>query len=265
MLMMQRNSGLTRLEVRQARLQLDRDTRIQKLHLGLRPVLIAGCGLMLGLLGAHVAWLAIALIAVAFLLVAGILATTGHAWLQRFDNADTPVLMIREGLIRQGSVEDLVPGDTLVVSAGSVLPVDVTGIDTALPKFLAVVLAALGLDQVGAIAGSVAVVDGHAIVTAVGNQRLVLATALPALAATPEAGVKCLVQLLVAVCHQAIATTCHMVAFSGQQVARRGHAAAMRLTAALVATRMTLIGNVRHAASESAFRYNQDPVSWASI
>ncbi len=265
MLLMQRNSGLTRLEVNKARLAMNQDVRIQKLHLTLRPA----CALLLGIAALLVAFQVSLLTVLGFSVAAAALVWGAsrqlHAWLAQYDNADTSVLVIREGLVRQGTVADLVPGDTIVLAAGTVLPVDVTGIAAALPKPLAMTLNAFHLVPACAIAGSRVTAAGQAQVVAVGTQRFVLKALVPAMATRPQRSMMVALMIAAAMVKRAFKLGVGRVSLHLARTVRELGDTIRRQFVAAFPLHMTLVGNAKHTAKETAFRYNQDPVSWMQI
>ncbi|MFD1484278.1 hypothetical protein ACFQ5J_03410 [Lacticaseibacillus baoqingensis] len=266
-MLMQVNSGLTRYEVQKAKLALPEALPMKKPHLAIAPALLVALGGAC-LLDASAGMQA----AVVVLMVLGSLLVGAHLCVQRvlsrFDNDRTEVLVIREGLIRPRLVRDLVPGDTLWLAAGSIVPVDV-----ALPADQAVLKGplawllrglhiALPHDQV--IAGSQILSETQTTVLATGAKRFALVHLGAALTTNP--GIGCLSGVI------ALITACKFQLRVGQ--ARFGlHLTQITqlVTRQVVAwidtfnAHMTLVGHLQHHAKQVAFQYNQDPVSWRLI
>ncbi|WP_125707097.1 hypothetical protein [Lacticaseibacillus porcinae] len=258
MLKMQQYGGLSRVEVRKAKMSL-RQAPQAKFSLAWTPVLALTVGLSVvaALLGHDV-------MAMSLLIVMAGLAVIANLSLRHFFNQfasnDDKVLVVRDGLARLEPVAALVPGDQLIGQAGMVLPVDVwTDQAVDMPKLLKGLLNLVGVtpDADLAIAGSALTTDQTVTVAAVGASRFCLDTLLPALMSRPTIAV-----------------------IAGLQVGLRVLFAPIAFVVAHIASHRTpvdpqtqndndfdsdtLVGHVRHAATLSAFQYNQDPVSWTS-
>ncbi|WP_461215396.1 hypothetical protein [Lacticaseibacillus sp. GG6-2] len=262
MLMMQYSSGLSRFEVRKAQLINQPTTQVAEIRIANRPTLLLATGLVAVAAGFG-GMVPAVLLAMALLLLVSSFKVLVHRWLQVMDNGSQPVMVIREGLMRQCTVADLVVGDRLYLGAGAIVPVDVQSTVGCQANGLTAFLVRLFGIQLPAelvMAGSRLTADAQVQVAAIGNDRLVLKQLLPILnsdlAMTVHIGAR-LVELL----NGAIAGV-------GQHVAsvtadRKFVASTQDLIQADQATQMTLVDNNRQAAKETAFRYNQDPVSWA--
>lgn len=258
MLKMQQYSGLSRVEVRKAKMALHQSPQA-KFSLAWTPVLVMtlGASVVTVLLG-HTG-LAVMFLVMVLGLAMGANLSLRHFFTQ-FDQQDAKVLVIRDGLSRLEPVSALVPGDQLVGQAGMVLPVDVWTDDAvAMPKLLKGLLSIVGLNPAGdlAIAGSVLTTDATVTVAAVGASRFCLDALLPALMSRPTIAI-----------------------MAGLQAGLRALFAPMTLVVAHLSSNRTpvdpqtqnemnfdsdsLVGHIRHAATLSAFQYNQDPVSWTS-
>lgn len=258
MLKMQQYSGLSRVEVRKAKLTLPQNTPAQ-FALAWAPInaLMFGLSVVIALLG-HVA------LAAGVLLIGLSLATIANVSLRHFFNQfvqnDAKVLVVRDGLARLELVSDLVPGDRLIGQAGMVLPVDVrTDQVVSTPTLLAGLMRLVALTPASdlAIAGTVLTTDAAVTVVAVGQARFCLSALLPALMQRPtvafiaglQAGLpRLFAPLATVVAHFAAA---HTPVDPQTRVDVIDHPE-------------SLVGNTRHAATLTAFRYNQDPVSWQS-
>ncbi|WP_262314521.1 hypothetical protein [Lacticaseibacillus parakribbianus] len=265
-MLMQVQSGLTRLEVKQKQV-LQHGGRIQAPAFALRPLVLLGLGL-----GLLLAALAHGLIGLALAgLIAG-LAGLGHLGLTRWLAAlDAPrqVLVVRDGLVRPIAASDLVVGDVVQVQAGTRLTVDVSGAISAQPALWLRLLLTITAQPVAfgvAPAGSRAVASAQARVLAVGADRLV------ARLVQGDAAAGQLATLSGWLLAAALAFGCAIrAALGGLAVLPQ---ALMARQAALLTRRpqparlaafgreITLVGTTRHDAQEAAFRYNQDPVSW---
>ncbi|WP_461224164.1 hypothetical protein [Lacticaseibacillus suihuaensis] len=265
-MLMQVQSGLTRIEVKQKQV-LQHGSRIQAPAFALRPLVLLGIGL--GLL------LAAAAHGLAGLAVAGLiagLAGLGHLgftrWLAALD-APRQVLVIRDGLARPIAVQGLVVGDVVQVQAGTRLAVDVCGPVAAQPAtWLRLLLTVTG-QQVGvdvALAGSRAVATAQARVLAVGDDRLVARLVQGDAAAGQLAVLVAWLQATVLTVGAAVHAALSGLATLPQALIARQAALLARRSQRAVFTafgrELTLVGTTRHAAQEAAFRYNQDPVSW---
>lgn len=259
MLKMQQYSGLSRIEVRKAKMAL-RQTPQAKFALAWIPLLgvVLGFGSVLTVLG-HMGLAAL-------LVIVGLsLAIMANFSLQRFfkqfDQADRKVLVIRDGLARLEAVSALVPGDRLVGQAGMVLPVDVYSDQAvAMPHMLKGLLSMLALTPADdlAIAGSVLVEDTTVTVAAVGTSRFCLAVVWPALMQRPMVSFKAGLGAAL----KALFATLGLSRWHGTH-ALMPAAEAHEVTTTFENS-ISLVGNIRHAAKLSAFRYNQEPVSWLS-
>lgn len=259
MLKMQNSSGLTRFEVRKAQLANRPAPRIAKFHLAILPTLLLGAGIVAVSAGAA-GVLAASLIALFLVLAVGGAHIGIHRWAQALDNGDQAVMVIREGLMRQATVADLVVGDTVLLAPGATAPVDLTAIDGRVVNKTTARLARLLHVAVPAdmtVAGSTVLAATQAQVVAIGADRWALRVVLACLTeeatASHHLGLR-LVQLL----HGWLAAA--TPAPSARHV-RPIDNDNNDLLQASTATRMTLVGNIRQAAQEAAFRYNQDPVS----
>ena len=162
MLMMQQYSGLSRVEVRKAKMALHQ-TPQAKFSLAWAPVL----ALTLGASVVTALWGHTVLAVMFLVMILGLAAIANLSlrhFFNQFDQADTKVLVVRDGLSRLEMVSALVPGDRLVGLAGMVLPVDVwTDEAVDMPKLLNGLLRLVGLNPAKdlAIAGWELTRDGR--------------------------------------------------------------------------------------------------------
>lgn len=162
--MMIKSSGLGRLEVtRQRELNVRAATRLPIVKF-LLPISVATTGLtMMSML--------VNVIVAAVVMTTGLLITAVFAFMmnkltKKLDQTNVRVTVIRAGLLRVVDARELAIGDSLVVHAGEVLPVDGVSED-----FVAVNdgLAKIAPDAV--VAGMTAANDAMVTVTANGNAR----------------------------------------------------------------------------------------------
>lgn len=164
MMMMIKSSGLDRLEVtRQRELNVRVSTRLPIVRF-LLPFGVATTGLtMMSLL--------INVIVAAVVLTAGLVGTAAFAFFMnrlavKLDQTDTRATVIRDGLYRVVNAQDLAIGDSLVVRAGDVLPVDGDSED-----FVPVRDGLAKMSPDGVVAGMTAANDALVTVTANGDAR----------------------------------------------------------------------------------------------
>jgi hypothetical protein len=265
-MLMQVNSGLTRYEVQKAKLTVQPDLHVHNAHMTIVPallLLLGGASILEVTIGSD---LAIVMLVLLSLLGVGASMIVRRV-LQEFANAHKEVLVIREGLIRPRPVGALVPGDTILLPAGSVVPVDValSAQQATITGPLAWVLAALRVatphDQV--IAGSRITTEVQAQVLAVGAQRFAVARLMPFLTAKSGVEVRTVLSGLVALCKLQFRASWTQL---GMRLAHLGQLAVSTTQQFQVRIdrfndHTTLVGQLRQRAKEVAFRYNQDPVS----
>lgn len=271
-MLMMVSSGLSRYEAQKAQQTVTpRPNTINKASLFL-PLLIMTAGVS-GLISVITRnWLLTVVIGVLLSMMMAVIVYLLTAATRHQGDPKQTVLVVREGLVRQVSANDLVVGDVLMLTTGEKLPVDVAlALDAhvSLPSDLAGLLALIGR-QVPAgvgIAGAVMATDVQATVTAVLRDGLVdhafaqlngkTENHAPASLVTSAAvGFVLALKQIFRVSGIAVSLLASELLRS-KQVNR---AQQVRLHADL-AQHATLVGAMKHHSKTSDFRHNQDPVS----
>lgn len=217
-------------------------------------------------------WLLTAIVAILASLTVMVIAYLAKAITRHQGQPQQPVLVVRDGLVRQVRAQDLVVGDVLMLTAGEKLPVDVAlapGASVTLPRDLAGLLILLNRrvpTGVG-IAGAVMATDTQATVTAVLNDGLLdhglkqlagqsVTTTPTSLVTSAVAGLKLVLQQICRIFRLAVSVT-SLEMLKNKQIDRDEQ---IRVEIAF-AHHATLVGAMKHHSKTSDFRHNQDPVS----
>ena len=262
MLMMQYSSGLSRFEVRKAQLVSQPTTRMTKIRVATRPILLFVAGIVAIVAGVSGVVPALGLAGALVLLMSSLIGLS-HRWLRQMANGNQQVMVVRDGLMRQCAVAELVVGDTLYLGAGTVVPVDVQadrrlavtpdGFTAALMRVFAVQTPTNVI-----LAGARIATDAQVQVLAIGSSRFVFKQLLPLFADEVTTSVRFGAQVGERLRSGLVHVQQRLADLSLLQMLAPASATLLQ---ADQATQMTLVGNNRQAAKENAFRYNQDPVS----
>lgn len=227
-------------------------------------MLSAGLGLLSDVLLDRV-WLGLALTA---LLVIGGYAV--HAafcrWLTNF-NGNRQVLVVRDGLVRGTTLAGLVAGDIVKIPAGTLLATDVATTASATPsRWLQVILKLTGktMPQGVALAGSRVNEDVQAKVLAVGDERYIAKMANDIFAVKSELPLAMIAKAILASIKCAVIRLSR--ALGASKLIRQVEIKVKQVHDDLalipqVAGRASLVKSDVSAVKETAFRYNQDPVT----
>ena len=271
-MLMMVSSGLTRYEAQKAQKTTTiRQETISKTNLFL-PLLMTLAGVSSLILVMSHSWLLTALVAILASLTVMVIAYLAKAITRHQGQPQQPVLVVRDGLVRQVRAQDLVVGDVLMLTAGEKLPVDVAlapGASVTLPRDLAGLLILLNRrvpTGVG-IAGAVMATDTQATVTAVLNDGLLdhglkqlagqsVTTTPTSLVTSAVAGMKLVLQQICRIFRLAVSVA-SLEMLKNKQIDRDEQ---IRVEIAF-AHHATLVGAMKHHSKTSDFRHNQDPVS----
>jgi len=267
--MLKLTSGLSRYEIQKARQaqaarQVDASLRFRQL-----PILLLGLGLSFVTFGEFDQWLLAGLVLMTATVAGLAIHLFLHHYLVQMQQATKTVTVVRSGLLFVVPVSEVVAGDVVVLHPGEVVAVDLVGEQAQFQ--LAPVLAWLlqGRFQTIIPAGAV-VKEATTAVVAAHNQRaadqvvrhLNAQPVLPTRHDMLDAFIA-----LVAFSQAAMVSFILTIAPRVTKVAQQFVIEQQRFLKVLSAflNRMSLVGHVRHHDSESAFRYNQDPVSWRLV
>ena len=182
-------------------------------------------------------WLLTAIVAILASLTVMVIAYLAKAITRHQGQPQQPVLVVRDGLVRQVRAQDLVVGDVLMLTTG-----------------------------VG-IAGAVMATDTQATVTAVLNDGLLdhglkqlagqsVTTTPTSLVTSAVAGMKLVLQQICRIFRLAVSVA-SLEMLKNKQIDRDEQ---IRVEIAF-AHHATLVGAMKHHSKTSDFRHNQDPVS----
>ena len=266
-MLMMVSSGLSRYEAQKAQQTVTpRPNTINKASLFL-PLLIMTAGVS-GLISVITRnWLLTVVIGVLLSMMMAVIVYLLTAATRHQGDPKQTVLVVREGLVRQVSANDLVVGDVLMLTTGEKLPVDVAlapDAHVSLPSDLAGLLALIGrqvpagVGIAGAVMATVTAVlrDGlvdHAFAQLNGKTENHAPASLVTSAAV---GFVLALKQIFRVSGIAVSLLASELLRS-KQVNR---AQQVRLHADL-AQHATLVGAMKHHSKTSDFRHNQDPVS----
>ncbi|KRM72539.1 hypothetical protein [Lacticaseibacillus brantae] len=264
--MLKITSGLTRLEIQKARLTQVPQTFDGALRFRLLPILLLGLGGSLVTIGEFDQWVVAGLIMV----LAAIVGLGAHLalvhYLTQLQDREANVSVIRDGLAFIVPVGELVAGDLVVVHAG-----ERTAIDLLADRQKFVVAPVLNWllghkAQTVVPAGAIAVENLTATVAG-HNGRVAdqVVQDFNAQAPMPQAAtlmntVTAVIAGLRMAAVTQVAGVLPRLGDMSKQILREQQGLLKVLSGFF--NRMSLVGQVRHHVSESAFRYNQDPVSW---
>ncbi len=147
------NSGLTQTEVRRARLEQTATPLVAHAWKVLLPVVLltSGVSVLAGLVWGIIAFVGMMLVGGFFAYMIG---RQVFLLAKKLDNGAEQATVVRSGLTRTVTVDELVPGDTVVLRAGRMAPVDVQ------------------VDGEVILAGAQMNTDVTAAVVAIGNDRV---------------------------------------------------------------------------------------------
>lgn len=265
-MLMQEYSGLSTTQVNKMHFNLRASAAPLRSVFPVRPIVLLSTSL--GLLSDALfdrAW--IGLMVAALLIIGAYALHAGFCrWLAAF-NHDRTVLVVRDGLIRGTTLAGLVAGDLVKVPAGTLLAADVETDAAAVPStWLKVILKLTGKQMPAgiALAGSRLQADTQARVIAVGNDRFIAHMAADLFAVKSELPLRALIVLLTTGLISLIGRVKHALGsakLAGQVSMKVKHLrpAALRLPRTLKIG-AGVLSDVA-ADKETAFRYNQDPVT----
>ncbi|MFD1399372.1 hypothetical protein ACFQ41_08615 [Lacticaseibacillus suilingensis] len=267
-MLMQVQSGLSQAQVQKKQFNTTQRAHTLRPTFPLRQLAVLTLGL--ALLADRLfnqAWLGLVPVAVAALLT----LAARHVftqWAKRLD-ADSPVLVIRDGLRRAMTRSSLVVGDVIEFNAGAVLPFDVeTSAPVQVAGWLKVVLTLTNQTCAAGIApaGSTLLADAQVVIVATGDQRLGVqlthAVFSGQQAVSLWAFAKMGLHLLLSQC-KAVGQWFVGLRFS-QVKAVSGWILPDAQGFTPIVFDRSLVEN-QQAAKEAAFRYHQDPVTSPSL
>ncbi|MFD1432573.1 hypothetical protein [Lacticaseibacillus yichunensis] len=268
-MLMQVQSGLTRYQVQKAKYDLRQANTAITLQQQRRSILMMGLGAGLVCMGLFDQPLVALALVMMILIGMGAAHVAFTRWFEGLKQEDRTVLVVRDGLLRAITVQELVVGDVLQITAGDVLPVDGLG-DMAVRRNVWLKLLTMVDGNATVLpAGAIALADGQLQVSATGCDVFAAQMADALLGTTDNRRVfgKALGHLILVFAGRTLNAGVQAVSIGLKriqlQVTRNTNVkGAMTALAAFMAN-MTLVGHTRHQLKEAAFRYNQDPVSWA--